>query len=185
MSRSVFRNIPVVGVEDGSFQKGISPKALLVAVLFRGLKIESVQIMRITVDGLDATEKLVKMLGDWKFGAVMLAGVSFAGFNTIDPMVINKEVEKPVIIISRTKPDNKAVKQALQYHFEDWRIRWSVFEKLDLIHKVIVSASEPPVYVETVGANIEWASELIRALSVCSRIPEPIRVARLIARGLS
>jgi len=52
----------VVGVEDGSFHKGITPKALLAAVLFKGLKIESVQIMKITVDGLDATQKLVKTL---------------------------------------------------------------------------------------------------------------------------
>jgi len=50
----------VVGVEDGSFQKAITTKALLAAVLFKGLKIESVQIMKITVDGLDATRKLVK-----------------------------------------------------------------------------------------------------------------------------
>jgi endonuclease V-like protein UPF0215 family len=50
----------VVGVEDGSFKKGITPKALLVAVLFKELKIESVQIMKITVDGLDATPKTVK-----------------------------------------------------------------------------------------------------------------------------
>jgi endonuclease V-like protein UPF0215 family len=174
----------VVGVEDGSFQKGISPKALLVAVLFRGLKIESVQIMRITVDGLDATEKLVKMLRDWKFGAVMLAGVSFAGFNIVDPTIIHEEFGKPVIVISRTKPDNQAVKLALQRHFEDWRIRWNVFQNLGLVHEV-VSTGEPPVYVETVGVSVEWAGELIRALSGCSRIPEPIRIARLIARGLS
>jgi endonuclease V-like protein UPF0215 family len=175
----------VVGVEDGSFQKGMTPKALLVAVLFKGLKVESVQITKIIVDGLDATQKLVKTLTGWKFGAVMLAGVSFAGFNVIDPTIVYEEFGKPVIIISRTKPDNKAVKRALQCHFEDWQIRWAVFEKLGLIHKALVLASEPPVYVETVGAPIKWAVLLIRALSVYSRIPEPIRTARLIARGLS
>lgn len=86
--------------------------------------------------------------------------------------------------MSRTKPDNKAVKRALQCHFEDWQIRWAVFEKLGLIH-VLVLVGKPPVYVETVGAPIEWAFQLIRALSVYSRIPEPIQTARLIARGLS
>ena len=185
MCQSAFRNIPVVGVEDGSFQKGITSKALLVAVLLKELKIEDVEVVRITVDGLDATGRLAKILSRWKFEAVMLAGVSFAGFNVIDPTIIHEEFGKPVIVVSRTKPDNEAVKQALQRHFEDWRVRWGVFEKLGLIHKVIVSASEPPVYVETVGVNVEWVGELIRALSVCSRIPEPIRAARLIARGLS
>lgn len=175
----------MVGVEDGSFQKGITLKALLATVLLKGLKIESVKIVRITVDGLDATRKLVKILSEWKIEAVMLAGVSFAGFNVIDPTIIHEEFGKPVIIISRTKPDNKAVKRALQRHFEDWRVRWNVFNKLGLIHKVVVLAEGPPVYVETVGVDVEWAGELIRAFSVCSRVPEPIRVARLIARGLS
>lgn len=160
-------------------------KAVLAVVLFKGLKIESVKIARILVDGLDATEKLSKILSEWELEVVLLAGVSFAGFNVIDPAIIREQLGTPVIIISRKKPDNKAVKRALERHFEDWQCRWSVFEKLGLIYKVRVSTTEPPVYVETVGVHVEWAARLIRAFSVCNRIPEPIRVARLIARGLS
>jgi hypothetical protein len=174
-----------VGVEDGSFLRGITRKAFLAAVLVRGVKVEDVKIAEITVDGLDATKKLVEILSGWEFAAILLAGVSFAGFNLIDPLVIHEKFEKPVVIISRTKPDNRAVKQALQQHFEDWRIRWNVFEKLGPVHKINVLAGEPPVYVETVGVSIKWAHDLIRALAVLSRVPEPIRVARLIARGLS
>jgi len=185
MSRSAFRNTPIVGVEDESFQKGITPKALLAAVLFKGLKIENVQIMKITVDGLDATQKLVKTLRAWTFRAVILGCVSFAGFNLVDPTIVYEEFRKPVIVISRTKPDNKAVKRALQRHFEDWQTCWAVFEKLGLIHTVLLLINEPPVYVETVSAPIKWPVQLIRGLSVYSRIPEPIRTARLIARGLS
>jgi endonuclease V-like protein UPF0215 family len=110
MSRSAFRNTPVVGVEDGSLQKGITPKALLAAVLFKGLKIESVQNMKITVDGLDVTQKLVKTLRPWIFRAAVLEGVSFAGFNVIDPAIVYEEFGKPVIVVLRIKPDNKAVK---------------------------------------------------------------------------
>jgi len=185
MSRNAFRNMLVVGVEDGSFQKGITRKALLAAVLLRGVEIENVRITKITVDGLDATKKLAEILIEWEFAVVLLAGVSFAGFNLVDPTVIHEKFGKPVIIISRTKPDNKAVKQALQRHFEDWKIRWEVFEQLGSAHKIIVLAGEPPIYVETVGMSVKWACNLIRALSICGRIPEPIRAARLIARGLS
>lgn len=55
MSQNAFLNKRVVGVEDGSFQKGITPRALLAVVLFKGLKIEGVKTARIVVDGLDAT----------------------------------------------------------------------------------------------------------------------------------
>jgi len=185
MSRNAFRSLPIVGVEDGSFQKGITRRALLAVVLFKGLEIENIKITKIAVDGLDATEKLAEVLNEWEFATVMLAGVSFAGFNIIDPTAIHEKFEKPVIIVTRTKPDNKAVHRALQRHFKDWRIRWQVFEKLGSFHKVVVLADEPPIYVKTIGVDVKWARNLIRALAVCGRVPEPIRVARLIARGLS
>jgi hypothetical protein len=185
MRRNAFRNAPVVGVEDGSFQKGLTRNALLAAVLFRGLKIENVKITEITVDGLDATKKLAEILSEWEFTAVLLAGISFAGFNIIDPAAIHEKFKKPIIIVTRTKPDNKAVHRALQKHFKDWRIRWKVFEKLGSFHKMTVLADAPQIYVETIGVDAKWAYDLIQALSVCCRVPEPIRVARLIARGLS
>jgi endonuclease V-like protein UPF0215 family len=115
----------------------------------------------------------------------MLAGISFAGFNVIDPTAIHEKFEKPTIIITRTKPNNRAIHRALRRHFEDWRIRWQVFEEIGFFHKLAVSADEPQIYVKPIGVDVKWARNLIRALAVCGRVPEPIRVARLIARGLS
>ncbi|MDH5390471.1 MAG: DUF99 family protein [Candidatus Bathyarchaeota archaeon] len=189
MSPNVWREFRVVGVEDGGFSRKLQgcgiQKALFVCVLLRGKWINDFQADMITVDGLDATEKLTSMLRRLSFDAVMLAGVSFAGFNLVDPTIVLEEFRKPVIVISRTKPNNVAVKNALRRHFEDWRIRWGVFEKLGSVYEVVSMPTEPPVYVEVVGAELDWASTLIRAASVCCRVPEPVRVARLVARGLT
>jgi endonuclease V-like protein UPF0215 family len=189
MSPNVWREFRVVGVEDGGFsrklQGGGIKKALFICALLRGTWINDFQADMITVDGLDATEKLTSMLHRWSFDAVMLAGVSFAGFNLVDPTIVFEEFRKPVIVISRTKPNNIAVKNALRRHFEDWRIRWGVFEKLGSVCEVVSMPAEPPVYVEVVGTELDWASMLIRATSVCCRVPEPVRVARLVARGLT
>lgn len=97
---------------------------------------------------MDATQKRVKTLRAWRFRAVILGGVSFAGFNVIDQTTVYEEFGTPVIVMPRTKPDNKAVKRALQCHFEGWQVRWIMFEKLGLVHKIIALASEPPLYVE-------------------------------------
>jgi endonuclease V-like protein UPF0215 family len=175
----------IVGVEDGSFQKGITRETLLAAVLLRQANIEKVKVVKITVDGLDATKKLADALKGWEFNAIMLAGVSFAGFNLIDPTIIYKMFKKPVIILSRTKPDNRAVKRALKRHFKDWEMRWKVFQKLGPVHKIVTKSGEAPLYIEIVGSNAQWASKVIRPLCVCGRVPEPLRAARLIARGLS
>jgi len=189
MSQNVWRQFRIVGVEDGGFSKaplnrGIQ-KALLVCALLQGTRIEDFRADMVTVDGLDASEKLVGMLRDLPFDAIMLAGVSFAGFNLIDPVLIFEEFDKPVVVVSRTRPDNLAVKGALFKHFEDWQIRWHIFEKLGPIYEVVSMPSEPPLYVEVIGADLNWANGLIRAFTICSRVPEPIRVARLIAHGLT
>lgn len=185
MNQDVYQKILVVGIDDGSFVKGVTEKTILSAVLFRGLEIKNVKLVEIEVDGLDATEKILEALAKWEFEVVMLAGVSFAGFNLIDPAVLFKKFGKPVIVISRVKPNNRAVKSALRKHFKDWQIRWRVFKELGPIRKVTVLVEEPPLYIETIGVDARWTRHLIKALAVCGRVPEPLRVARLIARGLS
>jgi len=188
MSLDVWQKFRVVGVEDGGFSREFpdyTGQTLLVCVLLQGAWIDGFQAETITVDGLDASDKLIAMLRELPFDAVMLAGVSFAGFNLVDPLMVFEEFSKPVVVISRTKPDNVAVKNALIQHFKDWRVRWGVFEKLGPVHKVVSMVNEPPLYVEVVGATLDWATKLILASATCCRVPEPIRVARLIARGLT
>jgi len=181
MCRSAYRNFRIVGVEDGSFQK-TSQKALLAAVLLQKEWIEDVGFSYITVDGLDATEKLIEILSGWKFDAVMLAGLSFGGFNIIDPHEVFKHFHKPVIVVSRTKPNNVAVKRALQRHFADWERRWKIFEKVAPVYRV---NTVPPLYIEVVGVSFSAAVKILKAEMFVCRVPESLRVARLIARGLS
>jgi len=185
MRRSASVGLRIVGIEDGSFTRE-TPKALLVAVLMQdGRWIEDVKISEITVDGLDATATALQMLKNWNFDAVMLAGVSYAGFNLINPAELAENFRKPVIIVSRSKPNNVAVKRALKEHFKDWETRWRVFEGLGPIHQFKPLKNEPPIYLEIVGAETEWAMKTIKLSCFSCRVPEPIRAARIIARGLS
>jgi len=156
-----------------------------VGALFVGTWFAGFQLDKITVDCLDATKKLSKMLRKWSFDTIILAGVSFASFNLVDSASIFEEFRKPIIIVARTKPSNMRVKNALRRHFKDWRIRWSIFEKLGPVHEVVSVVNEPPLYVEVVGASLDYAKWILRSSAACCRIPGPIRVARLIARGLT
>ena len=184
MCPNAFPNM-IVGLEDGSFTEE-TPTTILVAVLMKdGIWIEDVKIEEITVDGLDATQKALQMLKEWEFKAVMLAGISFGGFNLIDPTKIVEEFKKPVIIVTRSKPDNLAVRRALMEHFEDWKVRWRIFEKLGPVYQFKPLRNEPPIYTEVLGAEPEWAEKIIRACSFSCRVPEPVRAARIIARGLT
>jgi len=186
MPPNVWQKFRVVGVEDGGFSRESDiQNALLVAVLLQGTSIIDLQMESIKVDGLDATEKLISMLSRWSFDSVVLAGVSFAGFNLVDACVVFEEFKKPVIVVARSKPNSAAVKNALLQHFEDWEARLRLIEKLGTVYEIVSMPNEPPIHTEIIGADPKWANNLIRRLSTCCRIPEPIRVARLIARGLT
>ena len=185
MRRNAFTRLKIVGIEDGSFTREMS-ETLLVAVLMQdGRWIEDVKIEEITIDGLDATATVLQLLKHWNFDAVMLAGVSYAGFNLIDPIKLAESFQKPVIIMSRSKPNNIAVKRALKEHFKDWKARWRVFEGLGPIYKFKPLRNEPSIYLEVVGAEASWAMRIIKSCCFSCKVPEPIRVARIIARGLS
>ncbi len=173
----------IIGIDDGPFTKQ-QETAPLVAALLQGPHLQKICIARITVDGLDATEKALKLLKGWKLVPILLSGVTFAGFNLIDPHVLQRAYRVPIIIVVGSRPDNKAVKQALIKHFPDWKKRWSIISSLGPLRKVRTNPDEPSLYYEAFGCSARDARFLLKANCYVSRVPEPIRVARLLAGGL-
>lgn len=178
----------LVGVEDGSFeafQRDKTPLAFLCSIKIESDFIRWIRLSRIQVDGIDATEKLLDMLLGVKADAIMLGGITFAGFNIVDPQKILDETGVPVIVYSGKKPDSEKMLRALKNHFDDWRMRWEIVSALGPVHSVETHPGEPPIYFEVVGGSPQWAKEILCKSATISRIPEPVRVAGIIARGLS
>lgn len=176
------------GVEDGSFEafpKKMGALCFLCGVEMESSRIESVKLRRIHVDGLDATEKLTEMLEGFEGDAVILGGITFAGFNVVDPWEVHRETGGPVVVYSGVKPNNEKVLGALRKHFPDWKKRWGVIERLGAIIATEPFPGEPPIYFEAVGCTVEYAERVLHRAALVSRIPEPVRVAGIIARGLS
>lgn len=191
MYRSHFKNtkrdLRIIGVDDGTFsgRKGTGRRAVLVALLFENARILAVRIGLIQVDGRDATQVLTSLLREMKFDVVMLSGISFAGFNLIDISKLARLTRKPVIAIIGEKPDNAAVNRALRKHFSDWRERWRIVQSAGRLYAFRPLASEPELFFEVKGASPAFAKKTIRSAAIISRLPEPVRVAGIVARGLS
>jgi uncharacterized protein len=184
------RTVPelrVVGVDDGAFAPHIrsGQHTILVAILFRDLSIHTIRVGRIEVDGTDARSVLTSMLKNLRFDVVMLSGISFGGFNLINLSKLARALGKPVIAVTGKKPENVTVEKALRSHFNDWKDRMKVVRAAGRIHSIKPLAAEPALYFEVKGGSPDFAKGVIRSYAIISRLPEPIRVAGILARGLS
>jgi endonuclease V-like protein UPF0215 family len=113
----------------------------------------------------------------------MLSGVSFAGFNVVDIRVLARKIRRPIVVVIREKPDNKAVRAALQKHFDDWRERWNAVKAAGRLYSCKPIRNEPKLYFEVSGGSPTFARQTIISSSAVSRLPEPVRVAGIVAKG--
>lgn len=177
----------IVGVDDGAFHpsKKVKQRTLLVAVLFHKLRVLGLRVGRIDVDGRDANKVVTCLLRSVRYDAVMLSGISFGGFNVVDIARLSKDLRRPVIAITGDRPHNEAVRKALHEHFTDWRDRWRMVRSAGRIYSLAPLRNEPRLYFEVRGATSLFAKKAIASTAIISRLPEPIRVARILAKGLS
>jgi len=185
------QDLLTLGVEDGSFpvnrERKLGFKTLLIAAFLRELQVRDVKLGEITVDGTDATDVILRIVASLKTkpDAVLLAGISYAGFNLIDPFRLQEEANLATITVTAEKPNNREVQTALQEHFPDWKMRWSVYKRLRNFQPLQANLKENPVFMETVRLTSREGGRILKRLTKIGRMPEPIRTARMIARGLT
>lgn len=147
--------------------------------------IQAVRLGTIEVDGTDAEATLRSLVRKLPFDLVMLSGISYAGFNIMDISKLAHDLEKPVIAVIGERPDNKAVREALKGHFADWKRRWGNVRSAGRLYAFKPVKDEPKLYFEVKGATPDFARRVLSRTALISRLPEPIRVARIMAKGLS
>lgn len=182
--------IRVLGIDDGPFEFGEGNKAKLVGTVFRGGQwLDGILTTEILVDGDDATEKIIQMIlrsrHRGQVRVVMTDGLTFGGFNVIDGMEIFKQAGLPVISVTRTKPDMDAIKTALG-KFPDSMERWDRINNAGppVEHPFKNRRGRGAVFFQTFGMKEDDAHAIIDVTSTRSLMPEPIRVAHIIASGV-
>ena len=179
--------IRVLGIDDGKFIPHTKGSALVVGAVFRGgYSIDGVIHTKIAIDGLDATEKFASMINTShhrkQIRLVMLNGITFAGFNVVDLKKLHLKTGLPVIAITHNKPDLDAICLALK-NLPESEERWRLVVEAGEIYEV--SNNNTKVYVELAGISLNDAQKIIKLTSNRSSLPEPLRVAHLIASCIS
>lgn len=177
--------VRVLGIDDSPFGF-TSEKVLVVGVVMRLPNyLEGVMRVECSVDGEDANDVLERMICASRFKEqlklIMLDGVAVGGFNVVDIDRLSERTGVPMATVTRDKPDMERMRSALVKHFLDWQRRLEIITRKKLTE---VPTDHKPLLISTAGISVHDASEIIRKSIVRGAIPEPIRVAHMIASAM-
>lgn len=85
-----------------------------------------------------------------------------------------------MVVVVRKKPDILAMEDALRKHFRDAE------ERIALLRKTppLVELVPDKLYFQTVGLDEKTAAEVIKVTTRTGFIPEPLRLAHMIASAV-
>lgn len=187
--REIKREIRILGVDDGGFIHGRGNRAEVIGVVFRGgYWMDGIMFTDVEVDGTDATDRIVEMIVNSphmeQIRVIITDGLTFGGFNVIDIVSLFERTVIPVIAVADKRPELDEVKKALK-NLSDWENRWNSILNAGEMITINPHKDLNPLYIQIAGISKKDAEEIIVKSAIRSRIPEPLRVAHLIASGIT
>ena len=156
-------------------------------------------------DGADSTRTMLELIEASQFRdqlrVVMLQGIAVAGFNVVDVHGLSAALQLPVLVITRRQPDLAAMERALFSGDPPGRPRvagaarkWQLIRAAGEMERLQPSrrraeisglpAGGQRLWIQRVGLSLEAAREVVAATTLHGNIPEPLRLAHLIAGGI-
>jgi endonuclease V-like protein UPF0215 family len=181
------REIRIIGFDDGPFEPSSKLKVPVVGTIFRGgIFLDGMLRTDVTVDGTDSTERIESLINGSRhkkqLKVIMFDGITFAGFNIVDIARVHESIKLPILVINRKRPDMEGVRYALK-RFEDFDERWKVIERAGEV-KECGNGNGGKIFYQSIGLKDVEAEEIIGMSCTRSQIPEPLRVAHLIATAI-
>ncbi|MGC2458962.1 MAG: DUF99 family protein [Gallionellaceae bacterium] len=173
----------VVGFDDAPFDRGHRGDVLVVGAVFAGDRLDGVISTKVRRDGANAAQRLIDCLTGSKYfdqlQAILLQGIAFAGFNVVDLQRLHQATGLPVLVVARYRPDLQAIREALLEQVPGGARKWRLIEAAGPMEPMAA------LYVQRCGITPENAARLLASLQQNSHLPEPLRVAHMIAGGVT
>jgi hypothetical protein len=166
-----------------SFKQDDNCSRLAGVVIRRDYIIDGFVFGKCTIGGDDATDSILKMyrtLDRDDISFILISGLIIAMYNIIDMKKISEEIRLPVIGV--TYEESEGIEDAIQKHFPD-----TFEQKMERYHKLgtrkpVTLHTGYKLYIRTEGCIFEEAQKLLDMFTLQGAIPEPLRVAQLLAR---
>lgn len=173
----------VIGFDDAPFARDFRGDIPIVGVVCSRTRVDGIVVSKVRRDGANSTRMMIEMVRGSQFAlsvrAVLLQGIAVAGFNVIDIFELREALGVPVIVIARRMPDLAAMKRALDARVPGAARKWRLIER--------AGPMEPlrGVFVQRVGITRDHAREVLAATTLHGNLPEPLRVAHLVAGAIA
>jgi len=164
---------------------GRTRSTLAGVVMRKDLRIDGFCSGHVTVGGMDSTETILAMirgLDRRDINIVLLSGCVIAWFNVIDVQRIADESGIPVICVTYEESDG--LLDDLRYHFPGDDERLQAYTRLGERMPLDLGDNRT-IYLRVAGIGYSDAARFCRDFTFEGKIPEPLRVARLLARQFS
>ncbi|MCM2466147.1 DUF99 family protein [Methanoculleus oceani] len=163
---------------------GREQSTLAGVVIRKDLRIDGAAFARVTVGGSDATDAVIGIftgLARRDINLLMISGSVIAWYNIIDPAAVQDATGLPVIIV--TYEESEGLEEEIRRHFPDDAGRLAAYRRLGGRIPVLLHSGYT-LFIRPYGLSPRDAARLCNDFTREGRVPEPVRVARLIARGV-
>jgi uncharacterized protein len=179
--------IRALGVAE-SFKKD-QPISTLAGVVMRSdLVIDGFGAGTLKVSGSDATASVIKLFRGLKrndVNAVMISGSILSLYNVLDIDAIYEALAVPVIALSFNKAvSDLAANISSRFPEKIAKSKIELLEKLGAADKIRLKTGYE-VFVRRAGISENISNRLLDKFTLQGAIPEPIRVARLLAKTIA
>jgi endonuclease V-like protein UPF0215 family len=172
-----------LGVAE-SFRQGQRRSVLAGVVMRTDFVIDGVALGRTAVGGDDATSSIASLfrkLHRNDVNLILVSGAILSLYNIIDVDSLARRTKLPVICL--TYKETAGIEGSIRRHFPQ-----GAQKKLEAYRKLgrrtgIRLKTGYTVYVRASGAGKEEAKSVLSAFTLQGSIPEPVRVAKLLARA--
>ncbi|HSD04429.1 MAG TPA: DUF99 family protein [Nitrosopumilaceae archaeon] len=166
-----------------SFRLGDKLSYLAGVVMRRDFIIDGFIFGTSTIEGDDATDSILLMyqnLNRDDISFVLISGLIISMYNIVDIKKIQNKLKIPVIGV--TYEDSKGIEAAIKHHFSDsYQSKIDKYKNLGERTKISLHTGHD-LYVRTEGCTIQEAKTLLDAFTLQGSIPEPLRVAQMLAK---
>jgi len=198
--------VNVIGFDDGPFPRAHRGDVLLVGAVCAGTRLDGVISGKIRRDGADATRRMVDLVQRSQFRghvrAVLLQGIAVGGFNVVDVHELSTALGLPVVVIMRRPPDLDSIRRALfsddpplRPRVRGARRKWRLIQQAGAVEALGGDPRSLPrptglgdrpqsLCVQRVGLSLEAVRRLVECTTLHGHVPEPLRLAHLIAGGI-